>query len=165
MLFCRLAGTCARLASIAIARYVTPTKMLLAAVHGQLAFSLACAFIGVNYQSSLWVLAPLLGCFREVLWPLGYAWADHYIILFGVIVGLSNMAVMLCNIGQDPLQGWLYDHTVIESIFYTTVVYALLQCLLAYAMTYYASRRGSRKQRERLRVAEQTQMHLKKCVR
>ena len=138
--------------SIVIARYVTPTKMLLVAVHSFLVVAIACAWFAVRYRLALWILTPLLGCFRDVLWPLGFAWADHYITLFGVIVGLQGMVVMLCNMGQSPLQGWLYDHTVIESIFYTTVGYAAVLCVLTCVMTYYASRRGSRKHRAKVKA-------------
>ena len=81
------------------------------------------------------------------MWPSGYAWTDHYIILLGIIVGLSDMVTMLFNIALIPMQGYLYENTVIESIFYTTVLFSGLLCLHIYLMTWYASRKGGRKMR------------------
>ena len=108
----------------------------------------------------MWVAAPALGFFRELAWPTGYAWTDYYIMLLGVVVGLLEIALQLFNMAFGPLQGYLYDNTVIESVFYTTVGYGCLQCVLSYVMTYYANRKGSRKARE----VKATQSALALCV-
>ena len=81
------------------------------------------------------------------MWPSGFAWTDYYIILLGVVVGLLDMVAMTFNVFLISLQGYLYDNTVIESIFYTTVLFGALLCVNTYAMTYYASRKGGRKAR------------------
>ena len=99
-------------------------------MHGQLVFAIACAWLAVRYSLALWILTPLLGCFREVLWPLGYAWADHYITLFGVIVGLKNMLIMLMFYeGDKPRQVLLYADSFKEVIFIPAVGCAILLCV------------------------------------
>ena len=105
------------------------------------------------------MFAPCVGFFRELTWPTGYAWADYYIVLLGVIVGLADMVTQLFNVLFVSLQGWLYDNTVPESIFYTTVGFSFLLCLFFYFMQFYASRKGPRKLRL---VAESSEEKLTK---
>ena len=118
-----------------------------------------CLFIGTQSRLALWVFAPCVGFFRELTWPTGYAWADYYIVLLGVIVGLADMVTQLFNVLFVSLQGWLYDNTVPESIFYTTVGFSFLLCLFFYFMQFYASRKGPRKLRL---VAESSEEKLTK---
>ena len=136
-----------------VSRYVAAPYLLFAAAHGQLLFGLLCLLLGTQSATNLWILAPCFGFFRELMWPTGFAYADYYIVLLGVIVGVTDMVAMLFNIGLISLQGYLYENTVIESIFYTTVLFGGLLCLHIYVMTLYASRKGGRK----ARVIQQTE--------
>ena len=142
-----VAGACARALAIFVARYVTAPYMLFAVAHGQLLCGLLCLIFGTRSRVNLWIFAPCLGFFRELMWPTGFAYIDYYIPLLGVIVGITDVGAMLFNIGYVYLQGYLYENTVIESIFYTTVLFGALLCLHIYVTTFYASRKGSRKAR------------------
>ena len=116
-------------------------------VHGMLVSGIFCLLVGTRSRIGLWVFAPCVGFFRELTWPTGYAWADYYIVLLGVIVGLADMVTQLFNVLFVSLQGWLYDNTVPESIFYTTILFSGLLCLFFYVMQFFASRKGPRKLR------------------
>ena len=140
-------GTLARALAIVVSRYLDAPHMLLIEVHGQFLFGLLCLIFGTQSKLALWILAPGLGFFRELIWPTGFTWTDHYIVLFGVVVGWLNCSAALLNMALIPMQGYLYDHVGIESIFHTTVFFGFLLCVALWIMTYAASKKGGRKAR------------------
>ena len=136
--------------------FIPTPYVLVVGIHGQLLFNILCLLLGTKSRLNLWILAPILGFFREPLYPIIFSWADHYIILLGVAVGLTDMIGKIFDIGLVALQGCLYDKTVIESVFYTSVAFGSVQCLVVYVMTYFASRKGGRKQRQKEREEKAT---------
>ena len=138
-----------------VARYVTPPKMLLLTAHGYLLVGIACIFLSVYHPVAMLILLPLLGSFSDVLLTLGYVWADHYITLFGVIVGLKNMLVTLLFYGREaeaPTYLLSYGDSFREVIFMPALVHAILLCVLTWVMTCYASRKGSRRHRAKVKA-------------
>ena len=141
-------GAFGRLVATILNSFVTAPYVLIAGVHGRLVLYVLMLLLGTQSRLNLWILVPILGFFREPMYPLIYSWGDHYIILLGVAVGLMDMISRIFDIGLESLQGYLYDTTTIESIFYTSVGFGFVQCVVACIMTYYASRKGGRKQRQ-----------------
>ena len=150
----------ARALAIGVSKYISAPYLLFIEVHGQFIFGLLCMIFGTQSKTALWILAPCLGFFRELLWPQGFAWTDYYIILLGVVVGVMDMVAMAFNVFLISLQGYLYDNTVIESIFYTTVLFGGFQLVNTYIMSIYASRKGGRKQRQTQNVEQDLKLNV-----
>ena len=137
-------GTLARALSVIAVKYLDMTHIIVIESHGIFVFGLLSLIWGTRHKTALWIFVPCLGFFRESLWPSGYAWVDNFIILYGVLVGFIDVMVGLTNFALVSLQGYLYTNTVIESIFYTTVGYGLVLCILVHLMNYVGNRHGNR---------------------
>ena len=138
-------GTLARGIAIVAIRYIHITHMIILETHGLLLIGILCLLVGTEYKLAMWILAPCLGFFRELLWPAGFAWTDNFIVLFGVLVGLNDVVNGITNFFVTSMQGYLYENVGIETIFYTTVVYGACLCVLVHIMNFIGNKNGDRK--------------------
>ena len=138
-------GTLARGIAIVAIKYIHITHMIVLETHGLLLFGILCLFVGTEYKIALWIIAPCLGFFRELLWPAGFAWTENFMVLFGVLVGLNDLVNGITNFFVISIQGYLYENVSIETIFYTTVGYGACLCILVHIMNFIGNKHGNRK--------------------
>ena len=138
-------GTLGRGIAIVAIKYIHITWMIVLETHGLLLFGILCLFVGTEYKIALWIFAPCLGFFRELLWPAGYAWTDNFMLLFGVLVGLNDLVNGITNFFVISVQGYLYENVGIETIFYTTVGYGACLCILVHIMNFIGNKHGHQK--------------------
>ena len=124
--------------SIILARYVSIKILLFVEVHCITLLSVLLIIFGTQDRTALYVLVPMFAMFKGPTWASSYAWPNYYIIMLSTLLGVAKLSRNIADIFMNALQGYLYTNTVIESIFYTTLAYALVMCLLVY-VTYLAT--------------------------
>ena len=132
MVFAIIGNTCAML----LAKYTTVGQMLMVQVHGQVIMGFLMLIFGTRSKLGLWLTSCVYTSVREPSFASGYTWSGLHIVLYAFILSMVSLALGVLNIPMNALQGWLYTNTVIESIFYTTIFWGVLNCLAVYVMLY-----------------------------
>ena len=116
------------------AKHISANLMIFVELHGQFIMGIFMLTVGAQSKVGLWVTASIYTFFLEPSFASGYTWAGLHIILYAFILSAISVITGILNIPVSALQGWLYTYTVIESIFYTTILWAGINCILSYIM-------------------------------
>ena len=123
--------------AVCLTRFFSVNVMLMIEIHGLLLACVGALILGSKYKIAFYFFICLFQVCRGPSYATIFSWVDHYILplctLLGVVRIIRNGSLILLI----RLQGYLYDHVSIESIFYTSVGYATAMCLAAY-LIYYA---------------------------
>ena len=136
-------GALGNLAGMISARFVSIRYILIVVAAGQALMALLCLIIGSKQMTSLLVLAPLLYFFREAVLPTIIAWSGHYMLVYGLIVGLTELVSGLVIILYVPLQEYLYTSVAVESIFGTTLGFACVLFVCTWLMHWFTTNNDS----------------------
>ena len=124
--------TCA----VVIARFLSVKTVFMIQVNGLLLASIGALMFGTKSKIGLYIFACLYQAFKGPTWATNYVWVDHYIILLSTILAFVRVVRNGMDIFMIRLQGYLYTNVSITTIFYTTVGYTGLMCLLVYVIYY-----------------------------
>lgn len=106
------------------------------------------AFIGTTSQTAMWVTACIFPLFYRPIWGSLYVWTNNYIILMAAVIALQSLANSVFSIMITSLQGYLYEKSE-ETIFYTTIFYGSLLCIVYYFMFALSYKRPIRHEKEK----------------
>ena len=122
--------------AVCLSRFLSVKVMLIIEIHGLLLASVGALILGSKYKIAFYFFICLFQVCRGPSYASIFSWVDHYILplctLLGVVRIIRNGSLILLI----RLQGYLYDHVSIESIFYTSVGYAAAMCFSAYLIYY-----------------------------
>lgn len=155
-------GGIGRAVFIPVAHYLSVTGVLMLCVHGQFITAVLMTVVGTRYKLGLWITSSMHAFIRDPTFPCGYVWANYYILLLAFAIGVTNIATTLADSVMNILIGYLYTNTVIESIFYLSVLFGGLVVLDVYVMySLTRNRQGRLKERTtRLVDSEKTDITL-----
>ena len=139
-----LSGVLARVFVIFTIHRMSNTIMMWVLMHGTIVGAILFPLWGVKSKVGLWVSTIIFGAVHRPIWGGSYAWADDYIIMLTAVIAGLNMSHHLGLILQLALYGYLYDETVMESVFYMCCIYAILGCAAWYALYFVGVRNGKR---------------------
>ena len=139
-----LAGMLGRASAIVAALVLPITVLFPVTVCLQALFSVITVIWGLNDKLSFAVITCLYAYFSFPVWSLGYAWADIYIFLFAIVIGLADMTSKVSDTIFGYLLAYLYEYTVKESIFYNTAVASVALIGVIIVMIIFGKRHGSK---------------------
>lgn len=126
-----------------MAKYFSFNAMLGMQSHLQLLAGILMLAVGTQSSIGLWVTCCFYTAVREPTFGTIYGWAGRHIILYAFIISMIGITLSISNIFMGSLQGWLYTNTVIESIFYTAILFQVVNCFVVYVMIYVTHNRDS----------------------
>lgn len=139
-----LVGTAARGLGIFLAQCISINVMVFTFVFGECMIAILMPLVGLKNLSTYWTFCCLFTFFKEPIWPSGYTWTDQYIILLAIIVGVADVAASLMDVLVGWLCGYLYTYQSMDSIFYLSLIIAIIFFLHVIIMNVYARPHGSR---------------------
>ena len=98
-----------RLLVLPLASRVKIQILLLVEVTGAFIASIGLATLGTKEPMYLWIFACLYNAFIGPSWPGGYAWFDRYVILYTIIISLSDVFKQLSAGVTSWLVGYILD--------------------------------------------------------
>ena len=143
-----LAGSAGRVVVIVISKWVDVIPMFAVLTHGSLISGILLAFVGTTSQTALWVTACIFPLFYRPIWGSIYVWTNNYIILLASMIALQALINAFFSFFIVSMQGYLYVQAE-ETIFYTTIFYGALLCIVYYFMLALSYNRPTRHEREK----------------
>ena len=98
-----------RLLILPLASRVKVQILLFVEVTGSFIASIGLATLGTQEPMYLWIFACLYNAFIGPSWPGGYAWFDRYVILYTIIISLSDVFKQLSAGVPSWLVGYILD--------------------------------------------------------
>lgn len=132
------AGALGRLTGMVCSRFISIKYILLVIAAGQALCAFLCLFIGSKTMTSLMLLASCFYFYRDASIPTMYAWSSHYILIYGVLIGLGELVSSLVVILYVPVMEYMYENVAIVSVFVSTAVFATVLFLLTWPMHWFA---------------------------
>lgn len=144
-----LAGALGRGVGAILALFIPYPILLPMIVGGQALSAIATVIWGLKSKTAFIVTCCAFSFTSYQVWPGGYSWADNYIYLFAIIVGMAQMCSKLGDITFGYLLGYLYDYKSKKSIFYSAAIAGVLLFVLSLVMDAIAIRHGSKYKRQK----------------
>ena len=138
------AGATGRACSIVAAKFIAIQQMIFVEVYGMVLWTILMAFWGHKSVTGFWTCSVLVVFFRDPIWPSAMTWADKYVVLFDIVVGLSDMSSKTSDALFAWLIGYMYEYVSMESMFYLSAAWGVVLCVLLVIMHLIATRHGSR---------------------
>ena len=104
-----LARLLSRIVCIFISPFIRIQTLLAVCVVGQLVSTTIFVFLGLRVSAWLWVGAVFMDIFQQAFWPGGFLWAENYIHVYALIVGIVDVVHGLFGMAVSWLNGHLYD--------------------------------------------------------
>ena len=98
-----------RIVCIFISPFIRIQTLLAVCVVGQLASVAIYVFLGLRYSTWLWIGTAARDIFQQAFWPGGFLWAENYIHVYALIVGIVDIGNGLFNLATVWLNGHLFD--------------------------------------------------------
>lgn len=137
-----LSGTVSRLLTIPILNYVSVVTLIITYIYLGGTMMLCLSIWGVNSPTEFWAFCCMFSFFSGPLWPLGYNWADEFIFLYGMVVGLVDVGKNIFDALITWVAGYMYTYVSRESIFYMSTAFALLFCVYIVVVNLVAQQRA-----------------------
>ena len=130
-------GLFGRAAGALCARYIPMGYILLFAAAGQSLMTLLCLVMGSKLMNTMLALVFGLCFFRDAIIPTLYAWSSHYVLLYGVVVGVAEMCAQLATVVFMPMMDQLYNDVTIRTVFTSAIVFAVVLFILTWFMIWF----------------------------
>ena len=130
-------GLLGRATGAICSRYVPIGYILLVAAAGQSLMSLLCLVIGSQLMDTLLILLGCFCFFRDAIIPIVYSWSSHYILLYGVVVGVAELCAQLAVVVFTPMMDQLYHDVAIRTVFTSAIVFAVVLFILTWFMIWF----------------------------
>ena len=138
------AGTMGRAISIGVASCVAIQTQFIVESFGMVFWIYLMAFWGQYDKVPYWICSFFTAFFRDPIWPSVMTWTDKYVVLFAIVVGLSDLASKAADAIFGWVLGYMYTYISVNSIFYVSVLFGSLLCIEHVTMYIVAGKHGER---------------------
>ena len=121
---------------IYISKKLPLNVMLAIELHGQVIMGVIMLIWGSQSYVGLWVTSCVYVLFREPTWPSGMTWPSNFIVMLVFLMAILQISISICAIPFQLWQGYIYTNKSPDTIFYTTIVFGFLNCIVYYFMLY-----------------------------
>lgn len=146
--------TVSRLLVIPLVKHFSVYTLMFAYVFIQVPVALGLSLWGTSSAVAYWVFICMMPFVSGPIYPLGYNWASHFIILYAVVVGIADTGSFMVDALIGWIEGYMYTYVGMDSIFHLSVLFALLFCLYVVFINIVAHRHGTRFVESRGRLME-----------
>ena len=151
----RICGMVARALIVPISRWVPAPVILFTSVISSTVLMSLLALVGTRDKTMYWVFTCAYTLLSSPTWGAAYAFIDKYIVLYAFVVALTAVGAGLSGFAFQALNGYLYEHTVMESMYYLAMALTLVWTALIVIMQVVARQLGNRHQGKNARGEEE----------